>query len=180
MIGFDGGGASGASDLHGERAHCWTGASVLKRYHALADTLAMAGFPFDDCPPLTDFGYRRLPWRAPALKAVISLCEQAAERWPEEFPGRSSAFVETGRGLAGAVNGQAHQTGPTGSAQTVAEWQKVALEFCQRVALVAPDWFCHYWRGVVRGGVRPPSEITQVLLGLDFLRPPGIRQPSQG
>lgn len=104
---------------------------------------------------------RDLDWRPAAGKAVASLCEEAVGRWPERFPARSAAIVGMGRSLSSANPGQRR------------EWQRIAADVCRQVAVVDPDWFCRFWRAVVRGGVRPPAEVTQILVGLDFLRPSG-------
>ena len=114
--------------------------------------------------------------RAPALdaatlSALVPMCEQAAGRWPTEFPEQSKEFAELGRELAIALHERAHAATPSEPPEVVGEWRAVAIEVCKKAALADPDWFCHYWRGVVRQGVRPPIEITRLLVALDVLRP---------
>lgn len=113
-------------------------------------------------------GSRDPEWGPETYRAVIGLCEQAIGQWPEQFPARFASFVDMGRKLPGAAPAERH------------EWQRLAADCCRQAAAVDPDWFCRYWRQVVRRGVRPPADVTRVLVGLDFLRPPGARTRTPG
>lgn len=125
----------------------------------------MAVLAVDDTAPVPVVP-RGPAWAPAACQAVASLCEQAIGAWPEQFPERSASIVVRGRGLTSADADQRQG------------WQRSVLEICRHAASLDPDWFCHYWRGVVRGGVRPPAEVTRILVGMDFLRPPGTRSRS--
>lgn len=139
--------------------------SGLKATPAGADGIDMAVLPVDDTAPVPAVA-RLHPWGPTTCQAVASLCEQAIVQWPEQFPERSATVVVGGRGLTGAEADQRRR------------WQRSVLEICRQAASVDPDWFCQYWRGVVRSGVRPPAEVTRMLVGMDFLRPPGSRSRS--
>ncbi|MDE3086524.1 MAG: hypothetical protein KGJ77_07130 [Acidobacteriota bacterium] len=121
----------------------------------------------DDVAPARA-GSRDPEWAPETCRAVIGLCEDAMGRWPEQFPTRFASLVDMSRRLPGAAPAERH------------EWQRLAADLCRQAATVDPDWFCRYWRQVVRRGVRPPADVTRVLVGLDFLRPPGTRTRAPG
>jgi hypothetical protein len=127
-----------------------------------ADGASVTVLTVDDAAPARA-GSRGPQWGPETCRAVIGFCEQAMGLWPEQFPARFGSFVDMSRKLFGAAPEERD------------EWQRLAAEICRQAASVDPDWFCRYWRGVVRRGVRPPTDVTRVLVGLDFLRPPRAR-----
>jgi len=131
----------------------------------------MATCPVEGCTRPISFGCKALSRDAAVLYAFGPVFDRATKLWPDQFPAEFFTFAEMGQGLAGLVHERAHCVGPTQvSGQVIREWRAAAVESCEGVALVDPEWFRTYWRAVEARGLKLPIGIIQMLLAIGKAR----------
>jgi len=120
----------------------------------------MAKCPVEGCTTPVGFGCKALSRDAAVLYAFGPVFARAAELWPDKFPQDFVTFVEMGQGLAGLVHRRAHCVGPASlPSQAIRDWRAAAVESCEGVALVDPEWFRKYWTSIGARGLKLPFAI---------------------